>query len=90
MLRYFLLRSAVRFGRNFSWERFEERYNADLANALGNLASRTTSMVERYYDDVVPAVSLRVDEADLGIPTPTAIRSGPKDSCCTRPSRPSA
>jgi methionyl-tRNA synthetase len=39
---------------NFSWERFEERYNADLANGLGNLASRTISMVERYCGGVVP------------------------------------
>ena len=39
--RYFLLRE-VPFDADgsFSWERFEERYNADLANALGNLASR--------------------------------------------------
>ena len=36
------------------WERFEERYNADLANALGNLASRTIAMVERYCGGVVP------------------------------------
>jgi methionyl-tRNA synthetase len=39
---------------NFSWERFEERYNADLANSFGNLASRTISMVERYCGGVVP------------------------------------
>jgi methionyl-tRNA synthetase len=53
--RYFLLRE-VPFDNDgsFSWERFEERYNADLANALGNLASRTISMVERYFDGVVP------------------------------------
>ena len=39
--RYFLLRE-VPFDADgsFSWERFEERYNADLANAWGNLASR--------------------------------------------------
>ncbi|HLV25213.1 MAG TPA: methionine--tRNA ligase [Gemmatimonadales bacterium] len=54
--RYFLLRE-VPFDADgtFSWERFEDRYNADLANALGNLASRTTAMVERYFDGVVPA-----------------------------------
>jgi methionyl-tRNA synthetase len=53
--RYFLLRE-VPFDADgsFSWERFEERYNADLANALGNLASRTISMVERYCGGVVP------------------------------------
>jgi methionyl-tRNA synthetase len=54
--RYFLLRE-VPFDSdgNFSWERFEERYNSDLANAWGNLASRTISMIERYRGGVVPA-----------------------------------
>jgi methionyl-tRNA synthetase len=33
---------------DFSWERLEERYNADLANNLGNLASRVTAMADRY------------------------------------------
>ncbi len=35
---------------DFSWERFENRYNADLANNLGNLVSRLTSMAHRYRD----------------------------------------
>jgi methionyl-tRNA synthetase len=39
----------------FSWERFGERYTADLANAFGNLASRSIAMVERYCAGVVPA-----------------------------------
>lgn len=54
--RYFLMRE-VPFDAdgNFSWERFEERYNADLANAWGNLASRTISMIEKYCDGVVPS-----------------------------------
>ena len=33
---------------DFTWERFEEKYNADLANNLGNLVNRVTSMSERY------------------------------------------
>ncbi|MEO5904543.1 MAG: class I tRNA ligase family protein [Gemmatimonadaceae bacterium] len=54
--RYFLLREVPFDGDgNFSWERFEERYNSELANAFGNLASRTISMIDRYRDGVVPA-----------------------------------
>ncbi len=65
-LRYFLLREVPFDGDgNFSWERFDERYNADLANALGNLASRTLSMVDRYCGGVVPRGALNdIDEAD--------------------------
>jgi methionyl-tRNA synthetase len=64
--RYFLLREVPFDGDgNFSWERFEERYNADLANAFGNLASRTISMVERYCGGVVPPGERNeIDEAD--------------------------
>jgi methionyl-tRNA synthetase len=64
--RYFLMRE-VPFDAdgNFSWERFAERYEADLANALGNLASRTTAMVERYRGGLVPAAPRSaVDGAD--------------------------
>jgi len=43
---------------NFSWERFAELYNADLANGLGNLASRVLAMIEKYRGGVVPAGSL--------------------------------
>ncbi|MDQ3080821.1 MAG: methionine--tRNA ligase [Gemmatimonadota bacterium] len=64
--RYFLLRE-VPFDAdgNFAWERFEERYNADLANAWGNLASRTISMIERYREGIVPAGKRgTIDDAD--------------------------
>jgi methionyl-tRNA synthetase len=64
--RYFLMRE-VPFDAdgNFSWERFEERYEADLANALGNLASRAIAMVERYRGGTVPAGRANgLDEAD--------------------------
>ena len=66
--RYFLLRE-VPFDAdgNFSWERFEERYTADLANALGNLASRTVAMVEKFCDGVVPGAHEKaVLDADAG------------------------
>ncbi|MBL0892635.1 MAG: methionine--tRNA ligase [Gemmatimonadaceae bacterium] len=68
--RYVLLREVPFDGDgNFSWERFEERYTADLANAYGNLASRAMAMVEKYCDGVVPAAARpeaeQEDDADL-------------------------
>lgn len=54
-VRYFLQRE-ISFGQDgsFSWEAMVERYNADLANGIGNLASRLTAMVVRYRDGVLP------------------------------------
>lgn len=54
-LRYYILRE-VPFGRDgeFSWEQVVDRYNTDLANELGNLASRACSMVHRYRGGQVP------------------------------------
>ena len=66
--RYFLLREVPFDGDgSFTWERFEERYTADLANTLGNLASRATAMLEKYRDGVVPAAA---DDAALGADAP--------------------
>jgi methionyl-tRNA synthetase len=66
-LRYFLLREvAFDADGSFSFERFDERYVADLANALGNLASRAISMVEKYCDSVVPSGAIgELDRADF-------------------------
>jgi len=50
-LRLYLVKE-IPFGNDgdFAWDRFDERYNADLANNLGNLVSRVTSMAVRYRD----------------------------------------
>src|SRR5437773_11439123 len=54
-LRWFLLREiGFENDGDFSWERFEARYTADLADTLGNLISRALSMVDRYRAGVVP------------------------------------
>ena len=54
-LRYFLLREVV-FGQDgsFSFDALVQRYNSDLANGLGNLASRTLTMINRYFRGEVP------------------------------------
>jgi methionyl-tRNA synthetase len=56
-LRYYCLRD-VSFGQdgNVSPASFEGRYESELANEYGNLASRTIAMVIRYRDGQVPAV----------------------------------
>jgi methionyl-tRNA synthetase len=59
-LRYFLLREIV-FGQDgsFSYDALVGRYNSDLANGLGNLASRTLSMIEQYRQGTIPAAQER-------------------------------
>lgn len=56
--RYHFVRD-VPFGTDgtFSWEGMLARYNADLANDFGNLASRVLNVAESYRDGRVPAVS---------------------------------
>jgi methionyl-tRNA synthetase len=53
--RYYFM-SAINFGQDgsFSWEDLAARYQSELANGFGNLASRVIAMVNRYYDGVVP------------------------------------
>lgn len=54
-LRYFLLREVV-FGQdgNFSYDALVTRYNSDLANGLGNLASRTAALIEKNFAGKIP------------------------------------
>ncbi len=58
-LRYFLLREMV-FGQdgNFSHAALVDRYNSDLANGLGNLASRTLTMVDKYCGGEIPSAGV--------------------------------
>jgi len=57
-VRYYLM-SDIATGKDadFSEERLIERYNADLANTLGNLVNRTLTMLHRYREGRVPSVS---------------------------------
>ena len=65
--RYYFMK-AIGFGSDgsFSWEDLSARYNSELANGFGNLASRVIAMINKYFDGVVPAPS-DYQEADLAI-----------------------
>ena len=54
-VRYFLIRDMV-LGQdaNFSEEMFIRRYNSDLANDFGNLASRISTLIRKNYDNIIP------------------------------------
>ncbi len=62
----YLLMSATPFGHDgdISWEKFDEKYNADLANGIGNLAARTLTMTEKYFDGKVPN---NIDYEDVAV-----------------------
>lgn len=74
-LKYFLLREYT-FGQdgNFTNELMLKRMNFDLANDLGNLLSRTVSMIQKYCGGVVPAAPCRdaIDDELIELATGTA------------------
>jgi methionyl-tRNA synthetase len=80
---YFL--SAIAFGQDgsFSWEDLSARYQAELANGFGNLASRTTAMIERYFEGVVPPAG-EYTEGDLHIQKTVADAATAADAAIER------
>jgi methionyl-tRNA synthetase len=67
--RYYFLRE-VSFGQDgsFSWESMMARFNADLANGLGNLASRVLAMIDSYFGGAIPQPTSREAPRRLGGP----------------------
>lgn len=56
-VRYYLMRE-IPFDNDgkFSYDQFNDRYNGDLANGLGNLTNRILTMIEKYCDGQIPSV----------------------------------
>jgi methionyl-tRNA synthetase len=78
-LRYYLLRETV-FGQdgNFSYDALVTRYNSDLANGIGNLASRVLTMIQNYFGGRIPSPSrghLESDNSPLSLPM-RAVKTG--------------
>ena len=67
-LRYYLLSKIHPFNdSDFTIEGFEKTYNADLANGLGNLASRIITMAEKFTEGVVPEVNKKPEDHPLQV-----------------------
>ncbi|MCU1405799.1 MAG: methionine--tRNA ligase, partial [Glaciihabitans sp.] len=82
--RYYFMR-AISFGQDgsFSWEDLGARYQAELANGFGNLASRTVAMVNRYFAGVVPAPA-EYSDADLNVQKVVADAAANADAAIQR------
>ncbi|HAQ60362.1 MAG TPA: methionine--tRNA ligase [Microbacterium sp.] len=80
---YFL--SAIAFGQDgsFSWEDLSARYQAELANGFGNLASRSTAMIQRYFEAIVPPAG-EYTEADLDVQKIVADAAATADAAMER------
>jgi methionyl-tRNA synthetase len=65
--RYYFLK-AISFGQDgsFSWEDLSARYQSELANGFGNLASRVIAMIHRYFEGALPAAG-ELLEADIQV-----------------------
>ena len=65
--RYYFMK-AIAFGSDgsFSWEDLSARYQSELANGFGNLASRAIAMIHRYFEGILPAPGTST-EAELEI-----------------------
>jgi methionyl-tRNA synthetase len=75
-LRYFFLRE-ISFGSDgsFSWESMAARYSSELADQLGNLASRVAAMVERYRGGVLPAPAAEPELAAAAVTAAAEVAS---------------
>jgi len=84
-LRYFLLRE-IHFGQDgsFSFDALVGRYNSDLANGLGNLASRTLSMIRQYREGTIPGSAGDAAIAGATRETMAAVRGGYEDLAFSR------
>lgn len=58
-VRYFLLAEIPPTeDGDFTYERFEERYNSDLANGIGNLVARSTTLAEKFWKGIIPNIDV--------------------------------
>ena len=82
--RYYFMR-AISFGQDgsFSWEDLSARYQAELANGFGNLASRVVAMLQRYFGGAVPPAGVATD-ADLVVQKTVADAAAAADAAIER------
>jgi methionyl-tRNA synthetase len=86
--RWYFLRE-VQFGQDgsFSLESMVDRHNAELANGIGNLASRVLAMLGSYFDGVVPEPTAPGAEADLPQVVAAAVARYDEEMLAVRPTQ---
>ena len=81
---YFLREFSFGYDGNFSRENMTGRYNADLANSLGNMVSRVLAMVERYRGGEVPSPGGEEEPSDAALRESAARAAVEVDRCMER------